>query len=93
MCLAVPKFGNDNDEIDWLVYDLGSVSASIIHSCNKYMKKRHVISRGGQSWHYYGGLGVGALPNGRKAKEPLNDGSISPTDKFSPTAVFRSIGV
>lgn len=93
MCLAVPKFGNDVDEIDFLVSDLGSVSASIIHQCNKYMKKRHVISRGGQSWHYYGGLGVGALPNGRKAKEPLNDGSISPmrgADKSGPTAVFRS---
>jgi len=94
MCLEAPKFGNDIDEIDWLAYDLGSFSASVIHSSNKYMKRRHVIARGGQSWHYYGGLGVGALPNGRKAKEPLNDGSASPmrgVDTYGPTTVFRSV--
>jgi formate C-acetyltransferase len=52
------------------------------------------ISREGLSWHYFGGLGVGALPNGRKAKEPLNDGSISPMrgmDKLGPTGVIRSV--
>jgi pyruvate-formate lyase len=52
------------------------------------------ISREGLSWHYFGGLGVGALPNGRKAKEPLNDGSISPMrgmDKHGPTGVLRSV--
>jgi pyruvate-formate lyase len=46
------------------------------------------------SWHYFGGLGVGALPNGRKSKEPLNDGSISPmrgADVNGPTAVIRSV--
>ena len=34
-----------------------------------------------------------ALPNGRKALEPLNDGSLSPmrgADKKGPTAVLRS---
>jgi len=39
-------------------------------------------------------LGVGALPNGRKAKEPLNDGSASPmrgVDTYGPTTVFRSV--
>ena len=50
--------------------------------------------REGLSWHYYGGLGVGAMSNGRKAKEPLNDGSMSPMrgmDKAGPTAVLRSV--
>ena len=52
-----------------------------------------MIAWEGLAWHYLGGLGVGALPNGRKALEPLNDGSISPmrgADKNGPTAVLRS---
>jgi formate C-acetyltransferase len=51
------------------------------------------VAREGLAWHYFGGLGVGALPNGRKALEPLNDGSLSPmrgADKKGPTAVLRS---
>ncbi|MFC2048484.1 glycine radical domain-containing protein [Chloroflexota bacterium] len=51
------------------------------------------INRHGVSWHYYGGKGVGALPDGRKAGEPLNDGSLSPmsgTDKHGITGVLRS---
>ncbi len=44
-------------------------------------------------WHYYGGHGVGALPNGRKKEETLTDGSLSPTqgrDRNEPTAVLNS---
>ena len=36
---------------------------------------------------------MGALPNGRKSREPLNDGSISPMrgmDRLGPTGVLRS---
>ncbi|MFC1999993.1 glycine radical domain-containing protein [Chloroflexota bacterium] len=36
---------------------------------------------------------VGALPNGRKSREPLYDATLSPMrgqDKHGPTAVFRS---
>ena len=50
--------------------------------------------REGLSWHYAAGLGVGALPNGRKALEPLNDASASPMrgmDKCGPTAVLNSV--
>ncbi len=50
--------------------------------------------REGLSWHYAAGLGVGALPNGRKALEPLNDASASPMrgmDKDGPTAVLNSV--
>ncbi|MFC1941454.1 glycine radical domain-containing protein [Chloroflexota bacterium] len=45
------------------------------------------------AWHWYGGKGVGALPDGRKAGEPLDDGSLSPmggTDKHGITGVLRS---
>jgi pyruvate formate-lyase/glycerol dehydratase family glycyl radical enzyme len=93
MCLAAPKFGNDIDEADWMVRDVGKFSGSVIKAYKNPFDVPCKISREGLSWHYFGGLGVGALPNGRKAKEPLNDGSISPMrgmDKLGPTGVLRS---
>jgi formate C-acetyltransferase len=94
ICLAAPKFGNDIDEADLMVRDVGIFSASVIMSYVNPFSVPCKISREGLSWHYFGGLGVGALPNGRKSKEPLNDGSISPmrgVDKFGPTGVIRSV--
>jgi pyruvate-formate lyase len=94
MCLAAPKFGNDIDEADMMVREVGRFSGSIIMSYKNPFDVPCKISREGLSWHYFGGLGVGALPNGRKSKEPLNDGSISPMrgmDKLGPTGVIRSV--
>jgi pyruvate-formate lyase len=94
MCLAAPKFGNDIDEADLMVRDVGIFSGSVIMSYKNPFDVPCKISREGLSWHYFGGLGVGALPNGRKSKEPLNDGSISPMrgmDKLGPTGVLRSV--
>lgn len=94
MCLAAPKFGNDIDEVDQMVREVGRFSGSVIRAYKNPYGIPCKISREGLSWHYFGGLGVGALPNGRKAKEPLNDGSISPMrgmDKLGPTGVLRSV--
>jgi formate C-acetyltransferase len=93
MCLAAPKFGNDIDEADLMVREVGRFSGSVIMSYINPFDVPCKISREGLSWHYFGGLGVGALPNGRKSKEPLNDGSISPMrgmDRLGPTGVLRS---
>jgi formate C-acetyltransferase len=94
MCLAAPKFGNDIDEADLMVREVGEFSGSVIMSYINPYDVPCKISREGLSWHYFGGLGVGALSNGRKAKEPLNDGSISPMrgmDKLGPTGVIKSV--
>jgi pyruvate-formate lyase len=94
MCLAAPKFGNDIDEADLMVRDVGQFSGSVIRAYKNPFDVPCKISREGLSWHYFGGLGVGALPNGRKSKEPLNDGSISPMrgmDRLGPTGVLRSV--
>ena len=93
MCLAQPKYGNDNELVDALVKRISEDSARIIRSYDNAPFRRFMISREGLAWHYFGGLGVGALPNGRKALEPLDDGSLSPmrgADKNGPTAVLRS---
>ena len=94
MCLAAPKFGNDVDEADHVVRELGSLSAHIAEADKYPDGVRWTIYRNGVAWHYTGGKAVGALPNGRKAGEPLNDGSISPMrgqDKTGITAVLRSV--
>ena len=93
MCLAQPKFGNDIDEVDLLAKELSAYSAGVITSYDNSPFRNYMVAREGLAWHYYGGLGAGALPNGRKALEPLNDGSISPmrgADTNGPTAVLRS---
>lgn len=94
MCLAMPKFGNDIDEVDLLAKDISAYSGNLIKGYDDSPFKGYMIAREGLAWHYFGGLGVGALPNGRKAFLPLNDGSISPmggADINGPTAVIRSV--
>jgi len=94
MCLNVPKFGNDVDAVDEMARKVSLMSAESITSWDNSPYPRFKSLREGLSWHYAAGLGVGALPNGRNAKEPLNDGSASPMrgmDRNGPTAVLRSV--
>ena len=94
MCLKQPKFGNDIDEADLMAKAVSADSADVIKNYDNSPFRNYMISREGLAWHYFGGLGVGALPNGRKALEPLDDGSASPmrgADTNGPTAVIRSV--
>jgi pyruvate formate-lyase/glycerol dehydratase family glycyl radical enzyme len=93
MCLAQPKYGNDIDEVDLLARKISEDSHKIIDSYDNSPFRKYMIAREGLAWHYFGGLGAGALPNGRKSLEPLNDGAMSPmrgADRKGPTAVLRS---
>jgi formate C-acetyltransferase len=93
MCLSQPKYGNDIDEVDLLAGRISKDSYDIIRSYDNSPFRPYIVAREGLAWHYFGGLGVGALPNGRKAFEPLNDGAMSPmrgADRKGPTAVLRS---
>ena len=94
MCLAAPKYGNDIDEVDYLARHLGDFGGSVIGADQTPDGKPFSVERPGVSWHYMAGKMVGALPNGRKAWEPLNDATLSPMrgqDKLGPTAVLRSV--
>ncbi len=93
LCLVAPKYGNDVDEVDCMARDLGKFSAGIIFSEKTVFGQPYAINRPGVAWHYGAGKGVGALPNGRKAKAPLADGSLSPEggmDRNGPTAALNS---
>ncbi|MFC1871951.1 pyruvate formate lyase family protein [Chloroflexota bacterium] len=93
MCLAAPKYGNDIDEADYMVRDVGKIIPGLLESERTPFGSKYSIIRQGLTWHYYGGKGVAALPDGRKAGEFLADGSLSPTqgaDTNGPTAVCNS---
>lgn len=90
----VPKYGNDIEWVDELANKYASGFASRL--------KKHKNARGGPyhmglytvSAHVPMGQNVGATPDGRKAKEPLADGGISPVygrDVHGPTAMLRSV--
>ncbi len=90
----VPKFGNDNDYAD-------EQAAWVLHLwVDEFTKMKNLrggyCSPGGSPmWSYVPvGDGVGALPSGRLAGQPICDGS-SPSagkDLHGPTAVFKSMG-
>lgn len=94
-----PKFGNDEDEVDYIANE---VYMTFIREQEKYPTAR--VGRGPIGCLSYpctatisgnvpSGVNVGASAEGRKSGEPLTEG-CSPyhgTDKLGPTAVLRSV--
>ncbi|MBI4330700.1 MAG: hypothetical protein HY673_05435 [Chloroflexi bacterium] len=94
LCLAAPKYGNDGDEVDFMVRDVAKFSAGVIKSEKNIFGGNYAINRNGLSWHFMAGKKLAALPNGRKAGEPLADGSLSAMqgmDRNGPTALLNSV--
>ena len=93
MLRSAPKYGNDDDYVDDI---FGELSVWLQHRIG--MEKNPFGSslwagRSGAVAHVEFGKKVGALPDGRKAGEPLADGYLSPSqgvDVEGPTAVFNS---
>jgi formate C-acetyltransferase len=92
-----PKFGNDDDYVDALT--VKAVDMAYAES-QKYKDPRNGALKS-SIWpsyftvtaHVQFGETVGATPDGRRAREPLNDG-ISPTqsmDTHGPTASMNSV--
>ncbi|MGL6113777.1 choline trimethylamine-lyase [Cetobacterium sp. SF1] len=91
-CLGVPKYGNDEDYVDYIATDLINFT-EMEH--RKYKTLYSVLSHGTLSISNNTPLGqiTGASANGRKAWTPLSDG-ISPTqgaDTKGPTAIIKTI--
>lgn len=91
-CLAVPKYGNDNDYVDHFATDIIDYAGEEI---NKYRGLYAKMELGTLSvtTNIPQGKVIGALPSGRKAQMPLADG-ISPaqgTDISGPTAAIKSV--
>ena len=99
MVLRVPKFGNDEDEVDGIVRD---VFDSYLELLPKYqtncsgkgpLLSGYTMSTSNITSYVPNGLDVGATADGRFAYSPLNEG-CSPTqgtDRHGPTAVINSV--
>ncbi len=89
-----PKFGNDDDYVDSIVNDV------LVHGSQEAAKYRGIsgsktnVAVIAVTANVPMGYIVGALPDGRKAGEPLSEGGISPyqgRNVNGPTATMRSV--
>jgi pyruvate-formate lyase len=93
--LNAPKFGNDDDYVDMIakdIYKLNSDETARVIGWSGAPTKP-LGQAVGIYWVW--GARTGALPCGRRAGEPMDDGGISPfagCDKKGPTAVLKSVG-
>lgn len=89
-----PKYGNDIDAVDalgvkWAEYFKNRLGTFTNYRGGPYHTGMYTVSA-----HVPMGENVGASPDGRKAREPLADGGMSPVygrDEAGPTAVLKSV--
>lgn len=89
-----PKYGNDIDSVDllgakWAEYFKWRLSTVLNYRGGPYHTGMYTVSA-----HVPMGENVGASPDGRRAREPLADGGMSPVygrDIAGPTAVLKSV--
>ncbi|MFX1552968.1 MAG: glycyl radical protein [Promethearchaeota archaeon] len=95
MCLAVPKYGNDDDYVDSIVTEMFKFVADTIQTFDTIWGGKFLPSGISITSHWPGGALTGATPDGRYAGEVLADGAVSPMrgrDVNGPTAVIKSAG-
>ena len=94
MCLAAPKFGNDDDYVDLISSELGRRVSEETRRCRTNWGGPVTVDGTAATGWWSGGRVHPATPDGRSAGEAFNDGSISPMagrDKKGPTAVLKSV--
>ncbi|MGI6206098.1 MAG: choline trimethylamine-lyase [Anaerovoracaceae bacterium] len=91
-CLNAPKFGNDDDYVDFIAKDIVDYTEQKMNSY-KSMYARQIHGTLSQSFNTPLGGMVGATPDGRLAYKPLSD-AMSPSqgmDRKGPTAIIKSV--
>ncbi len=89
-----PKYGNDDDRADDIMRRCFEVFFDAVEGRRNLRGGRYHIDMLPTTCHVYFGSVIGALPDGRRAGQPLSEG-ISPVqgaDRRGPTAVLRSAG-
>ena len=89
-----PKYGNDIKEVDEIAIKWANYFKNKLLEYKNYRGGIYHTGMYTVSAHIPMGENVGASPDGRKAKEPLADGGMSPMygrDKEGPTAVLKSV--
>ena len=91
--LRAPKFGNDDDYVDFIVRDIYVFLTQLMNSIEAPYGSVYQVAPHSLSFHGASGRKVGALPSGRLAGLALSDGACSPcqgVDHRGPTAVINS---
>ncbi len=88
-----PKYGNDEDYADDLMKQVFEIYWNAIDGRPNTKGGEHRVNLLPTTVHIYFGRMIGAMPDGRKAHEPLSEG-VSPVqgaDVKGPTAVIKSV--
>jgi len=92
-CLNAPKFGNDDDEADFITREVHYRTEEVVHTL-KDRFGHHITSDGSAVSSTYGlAADTPATPDGRTDGAPFADSSLAPQpgmDKKGPTAVLNS---
>lgn len=94
MLNKAPKYGNDIEWVDAIAFDWAKKFADQLAGYTNVRGGPYQMGLYTVSAHVPMGQNVGATPDGRKAKEPLADGGMSPVygrDSKGPTAVLKSV--
>ena len=89
----IPKFGNDDDYVDYIARDVANLFCEEILKQNNYRGGKYNPGIYSTSFHLALGVFTAATADGRKSREYLSNG-IGPTngrDKKGPTAILNSI--
>ena len=89
----VPKFGNDNDYVDSIAYDVAKLFCEELLNYKNYRGGSYNPGIYSTSFHLALGVFTAASANGRKSRDHLSNG-VGPTngmDKNGPTAILNSI--
>ena len=89
----VPKFGNDNDFVDFIARDVANLFCEEILKHKNYRGGNYNPGIYSTSFHLAFGVFTAASADGRKSRECLSNG-IGPTngrDKNGPTAILNSV--
>lgn len=87
-----PRYGNDDDYADELMLEVFNRFYLAVNGRKTIRGGSYRINMLPTTCHVYFGSVIGAMPDGRKAGQPLSEG-ISPVqgaDRFGPTAVIKS---
>jgi formate C-acetyltransferase len=93
MVLNAPKYGNDDDYADQMAQQVHYRTVAEMAKCKTRHGNRVRGDGSGISATYGRGAQTPATPDGRKARAPLSDATLSPgfgMDKSGPTAVLKS---
>ncbi|MEM2104798.1 MAG: pyruvate formate lyase family protein [Candidatus Bathyarchaeia archaeon] len=94
MCLNVPKYGNDDPYVDDIHTYIWEKTQEILQKRpDPFTGRKNFTFKGAATGHIVHGRVVGALPNGRLAYTPINDGASSAMpgmDRNAPTATIKS---